>query len=140
MCVCCCSWLTLGCCFLSLLQLFKFQCEWTWVHFVVLLLSFGSWIGVAYIVSASTTIDSDYYSVRTARIYANPTVGHTSNPNPNPPHLLGNPLQTWSRQLQTAVFWLALVVICAMLIVKDLAISAGYRAFSTDPRLWLQEV
>jgi hypothetical protein len=45
-------------------QLFKIQCEWTWVHGVVLLLSFGTWLGVAYIVSASVAIDFDFYFVR----------------------------------------------------------------------------
>lgn len=42
--------------------------------------------------------------------------------------------------LQTGTFWLALLVLCGMVVVKDLALSAAQRAFSTDPRLWLQEV
>jgi hypothetical protein len=48
--------------------------------------------------------------------------------------------QTWSRMLQTPTFWVALLVLVAMICVKDLAVSAAGRAFSTDPRLWLQEV
>jgi hypothetical protein len=42
--------------------------------------------------------------------------------------------------LQTPTFWVALLVLVTMICVKDLAVSAAGRAFSTDPRLWLQEV
>lgn len=44
-------------------QLLKFQCEWYWLSVAVLLLSFGSWIGVAYIASGSTEIDYNFYFV-----------------------------------------------------------------------------
>ena len=49
----------------SFKQMFLIQCEWNITHIVVIVLSFGSWIGVAYIVSASTLIDPDFYFVRT---------------------------------------------------------------------------
>ncbi len=41
----------------------KIQCEWYLTSVVVILLSFGSWVGVAYIVSATTSIDYDYHFV-----------------------------------------------------------------------------
>ena len=43
--------------------MFRIQVEWLWQHIVVILLSFGSWIGIAYIVSASADIDQDFYYV-----------------------------------------------------------------------------
>ena len=43
--------------------MFHIQVEWLWQHIVVILLSFGSWIGIAYIVSASADIDQDFYYV-----------------------------------------------------------------------------
>lgn len=46
-----------------MLQLLKIQCEWYSFSVLVMVLSFGSWIGVAYIVSSSITIDYDYYFV-----------------------------------------------------------------------------
>uniref|UniRef100_A0A7S3HLE4 Phospholipid-transporting ATPase n=2 Tax=Spumella elongata TaxID=89044 RepID=A0A7S3HLE4_9STRA len=43
------------------LKMLKIQCEWYLTSVVVILLSFGSWIGVGYIVSATTSIDYDYH-------------------------------------------------------------------------------
>jgi hypothetical protein len=42
--------------------------------------------------------------------------------------------------LQTGTFWLALLVLCAMLCIKDVAVAAAYREFAQDRRLVLQEV
>ena len=43
--------------------MFKIQAEWYSLSAVILALSFGTWIGVAYIVSASREIDADFYYV-----------------------------------------------------------------------------
>lgn len=42
--------------------------------------------------------------------------------------------------LQTGVFWLALLVLVVMISLKDIFLVTMERAFSTDPRLILQEV
>lgn len=44
-------------------QMFKIQSEWYSLSVVILLLSFGTWIGVAYIVSGARSIDPDFYFV-----------------------------------------------------------------------------
>ena len=43
--------------------MFLIQSEWYVLSVVVLVLSVGTWIGVAYIVSASELIDWDFYFV-----------------------------------------------------------------------------
>ena len=50
------------------------------------------------------------------------------------------PIQTWSRLLKTGTFWLALLLLCTLLCMKDMAIAAVHRQYTTDPRLLLQEV
>lgn len=42
--------------------------------------------------------------------------------------------------LQTGTFWLSLLVLVAMITLKDLLLVTLERAFSTDSRLVLQEV
>lgn len=120
------------------MQLFKIQCEWYSLSVLVLVLSFGSWIGVAYIVSSSTAIDYDYYFVSAHSFDFLCSWDHTT-------HLaliifLARNAQTWSRLLQTGTFWLCLLVLVTMVSIKDLFIVGMQRAFTTDPRLILQEV
>ena len=58
-----------------------------------------------------------------------------------PDHPLSQyPNQTWSRLLQTGTFWLCLLVLVTMVSIKDMFIVGMQRAFTTDPRLILQEV
>ncbi len=85
------------------------QTNWHWLHVVVSVLSVGSWVGVAYVVTNTILVDFDFYFV-------------------------------WIHSLNGGSFWLALLVICTMIWVKDVALAYVQRfGFYTNVHI-MQEV
>lgn len=113
--------------------MFLLQNRWQLAHFVVLVLSISTYFIVSIIVSSVLIIDFEYYGVSIL------SMSFVAPAKTNQCNVLFC-VQMWFRCLGSGTWWLALLLICYVVLSKDCYSTALVRAFSPEPYQILQEV